>query len=1120
MIYVADYLGGGDVGVGWLGGAMSTGSSRGRAAGPAYALVRLAPKAAQPVRLDADQQRVVDHEGGPLLVLAGPGTGKTTTLVEAIARRIEEGASPESVLALTFSRKAAEQLRDRVTARVGRTMSTSLSSTFHSFAYALVRRHTQAELYDDPVRLLSAPEQDVVLQQILTTAPESVVWPESVRGALGTRGFAGEVAQVLARAQEKGLGFEALRRLGETEGLPEFVAAAAFMEQYDLVTADQNLLDYPGLIATAVRMLQDPDQPVRDELRAQYSHVFVDEYQDTDPAQVALLQAVAGDGRNLVVVGDPHQSIYAFRGAEVRGILEFPQRFAHRDGRPADTVVLGTTRRFGPRILRASQRVAARLPLPGSVPEEVLDTFLHPESATSEPGRVELRTFETDRAEAEHLADLLRRAHLEDGVAWSDMAVLVRSGRATIPGLRRALAAAGVPVDVASDDTPLVREPAVIPLLDALAVVVHGEVTDPQLPSYVDELRAQALLASPLAGLDAADVRSVARRLRLREKVAAAEEGRSPRGSGELLRAALLDPAALADLTAPTSGERRAAALAALLGRARTALTDGASVEELLWVLWDGTAWPDRLRASIGRGGLASRLAHRDLDAICALFDAAARAEEQRGHTGAESFLATLKAQQIPADTLAERGVRDDAVRLLTAHRAKGLEWPLVVVAHVQEDTWPDLRRRATLLRADRIGSQGLVPPATTRELLADERRLFYVACTRAAERLVVTAVASTDDDGEQPSRFLEELYPDDEGHRVLHVPGRPRRPLSLTGLVAELRRTLSDPGQPEALRAAAANRLARLADADRTGVHVPAADPASWWGTRAWTAADHPLRNPEQPLPISASALTSLGTCPAQWFLQREAGGERLTTQAQGFGNVVHSLADRISRGEEEAGPDLVARLMEHVDLVWGQLPFRTPWSGEQERAELEAALGRFVDHHQRPGARAVVATEEPFTTEVTLPDRQRVVLHGYADRLELDHDGRVVVVDLKTGKGPVSVADLAVHPQLGLYQLAVERGALQERLAEHAGAVLSPPESGGAELWQLRQKLSSVMRVQHQAPQLADEEGVKPIERQLMAASTALREERFPARPGEHCKYCDFVRFCPAQTSGTVLS
>jgi RecB family exonuclease len=377
-----------------------------------------------------------------------------------------------------------------------------------------------------------------------------------------------------------------------------------------------------------------------------------------------------------------------------------------------------------------------------------------------------------------------------------------------------------------------------------------------------------------------------------------------------------------------------------------------------------------------------------------------------------------------------------------------------------------------------------------------------------------VTAVASSDDEGEQPSRFLEELFPEDDGHRVHHVAGRPARPLSLPGLVAELRRTVADPNQPEPLRRAAALRLARLAEDHRAGrVRVPAADPATWWGTRSWTAGDQPLRPAAEPVVISASTLTSVEQCPAKWFLEREGGGERPATQAQGFGNVVHSLADRIGRGDVQvagrAPADVVDELMDFVDTVWGQIPFRTPWSGESERREVRAALLRFLARHTEAGAREVIGTEQRLRAEVTLPDGERVLLHGYADRVELDAAGRVVVVDLKTGKSTPSKEEIRLHPQLGLYQLAVEHGAVPGHDAP-----------GGAELWQLRQGLRSGMRVQEQAPQVADDEGVRPIERQLMAAVARLRDEQFPARPGAHCTYCDFERFCPARTSGTVLS
>ena len=1065
----------------------------------------LVPHPAAPVvpSLDDDQQRVVDHPGGPLLVLAGPGTGKTTTLVEAIARRIDEGASPDEVLALTFSRKAAEQLRDRVTARVGRTMSTAMSSTFHSFAYGLIRRYSPTELYEAPLRLLSAPEQDVVLRELLADHPESVAWPDALSRALGTRGFAREVHAVLSRAREKGLDGTRLRELGEREGLPEMVAAGLFLDQYLTNLDHQGATDYADLIRRATIEAETH----REELRARFRHVFVDEYQDTDPGQVALLRAIGGDGRDLTVVGDPHQSIYGFRGAEVRGILDFPTEFPRADGQPADVVALRTTRRFGPRILVASQRVAGRLGLPGSIPEQAREAFLRPvaEAGGLGEGRVSVRTFDTERAEAEHLADLLRRAHLEDGVPWDQMAVLVRSGRTSIPPLRRSLGAAGVPVEVASDELPLVRDPAVLPLLDALRAVVNLDNEDIDHVDHIDAGRAEALLLSPLGGLDAGDLRRLARALRTREKDRARSEGRPPLSSRELIRRAVVEEGALDDLAGPEAG--RARALIDLLRTARAQLADGATSEEVLWTLWSGTGWPRRLRRSVQLGGGAARRAHRDLDAICALFDVAARAEERRDHIGVRAFLATLVAQQIPADTLAERGARGAAVRLLTAHRAKGQEWRLVVVAHVQQEVWPDLRRRATLLRADRIGAGEVVPPITARELLAEERRLFYVACTRARQRLIVTAVRSPEDDGEQPSRFLEEL-----GVNIDHVVGRPPRPLSMAGLVSELRRTLSDPATSEPLRDAAARRLARLA-AESIGNRalVPAADPSTWWGTRAATRSVQPVRDPDRPLPVSASMLESLGVCPTQWFLEREAGGVARAHQSANLGELLHALAQRVATGELDAGPDDVDLLMAHVDEVWDRLDFRTPWSKRREHERVRAALGRFLKwHHANP--RRLLDTESRFTAVVELADGEQVCLTGYADRLELDASGRVVVVDLKSGRRAPTNKSVEGHVQLGLYQYAVDSGAVDELTG-------GPVVAGGAELVQLGLENDRTEAVVQQQG-LHDDEGPErtDLRARLARAAMLVRAETFPALAGDHCRECDFVPVCPIKSAGAV--
>lgn len=1052
--------------------------------------------------LDEDQQRVVDHPGGPLLVLAGPGTGKTTTLVEAIVDRIEtRGADPSQVLALTFSRKAAEQLRDRVTARLGRTISSPVAATFHSFAYGLIRAHSPAALYDAPLRLLSAPEADVVLRELLTDRPESVTWPDHLRRAVGTRGFSREVQAVLARAREQGLDPAELSALGDEHDAPELVAAGRFLDQYLTILDNLGVTDYADLI----RRAGIEAEAHRDELRARLRHVFVDEYQDTDPGQVALLRTLAGDGRDLTVVGDPHQSIYGFRGADVRGILDFPAQFPTRAGAAAPVVVLRRTRRFGPRLLLASGRVASRLTVTGSIAPADHRAFLSPEAVPGPhgEGRVRVLTFDTDRAEAERLADLLRRARLEDGVDWSEMAVLVRSGQASIPPLRRALTAAGVPVEVAADDLPLVRDPAVVPLLDALRAVVNLDNHDPDSPGHLDPGRVEALLLSPLGGLDAADLRGLVRRLRTRDK----QDGSStPRTSRELLRLALAGEAFLDGVEGPEAD--RARGLASLLWSARDLLAEQASVEEVLWHLWSGTSWPSRLRRQADLGAAASRRAHRDLDAVVALFDLAARAVEHRDHIGVSAFLASLVAQQLPADTLAERGVRGSAVRLLTAHRSKGLEWDLVVVAHVQQDGWPDLRRRSTMLGADRIGRApggrpDLVPPTSSRTLLMEERRLFYVACTRARRRLVVTAVRSPEDDGDQPSRFLDEL-----GVTVEHHDGRPPRPLSLGGLVAELRRTVADPDAGPMLRQAAARRLAALAAEQVDGRPlVPTADPSTWWGTRRASRSVEPLGDPARPVPVSASMLESMSVCPAQWFLSREAGGIAVVHQAANLGQVLHALAERVAREELPADVEV---LMAQVDAVWDRLAFRTPWSRKREHERIRQAVTRFVDWH-RSSRRELLDVEVRFRTQVDVAG-DRVTLHGYADRLEIDADGRVVVVDFKTGRRAPSGPAVRDNLQLALYQLAVDAGALDEALAR-------PVSSGGAELVQLGlEDGSSTARVQGQEPHPDDGQQREALRQGLARAAHLVRSETFPAVPGPHCRDCSFVPICPSRGAGSV--
>ncbi|WP_190090030.1 ATP-dependent helicase [Streptomyces melanogenes] len=1147
---------------------------RRRSAG-AYRLVRTPLRPVDPPLLDARQRAVVDHGRGPLLVLAGPGTGKTTTLVEAVAARVAAGTDPERILVLTFSRKAAVELRDRMALRLGGTRGPQ-ATTFHSYCYALVRAHQDADLFAEPLRLLSGPEQDVAVRDLLAgqlgleregLAP--IRWPDELRACLTTRGFADEVRAVLARSRELGLAPDSLADFARRTGRPDWRAAAAFLAEYLDVLDLQGVLDYAELVHRAVLLAERaPHSGTSSHVSSSapsygpapadaYDVVFVDEYQDTDPAQVRLLRALAGGGRTLVAFGDPDQSIYAFRGADVNGILDFPDTFRRADGTPAPVEVLTTSRRSGEALLAATRLLTRRMPMP-RLPSE--KARAHRElAAVRAGGRVEAYTYPTASTELENIADIVRRAHLEEGVPWHDMAVLTRAGTRALPALRRALTSAGVPVEVDGTDIPLRHEPAVTPLLTALravataallgaaeggvgstgeadaagdaptaddgGAVVDGQAADGETaeggdaaaggggsahdggsadhtpPTWLDPETALDLLTSPLGGMDSADIRRLGRALRDEERAAG---NRVPPPSDVLLARVLAEPERL--VAHDPAYARGAQRLSALLRKARELLEGGGTAAEALWELWSGTPWPQRLERAALRGGTAGRNADRDLDAVCALFDTAARAEERTGGRGALNFLEEVDAQDIAADTLTRRAVRPDAVRLMTAHRSKGLEWSLVVVAGVQEGLWPDLRRRGSLLEADRIGRDGLAEPLTPGALLAEERRLFYVAATRARDRLVVTAVKAPADDGDQPSRFLAEL-----GEEPKDVTGRPRRPLAVAALVAELRATTVDPEASEALRDAAARRLARLAALtdDEGQPMVPAAHPYRWWGLNEPTRSAVPLRDRDHPVVLSGSALDQLAnTCALQWFLGREVKADAPTSAAQGFGNVVHVLADEVASGRTPAD---LAVLMERLDSVWDALAFDAPWKSVQEKNNARVALERFLRWHtlDRTG-RTPVATEHDF--DVTLEAGEyEVRIRGSMDRVERDEAGRAYVVDFKTGKQAPTANEVAAHPQLAVYQLAVERGAVDEAFAGER------PAPGGAELVHLRQAApkkeggEAYPKVQAQEPLAGEWVGDL-----LATAAGRVLDEHFTPNPGQHCTNCTFRTSCSAQPEG----
>ncbi|GAA4208239.1 ATP-dependent DNA helicase [Actinocatenispora rupis] len=1067
-----------------------------------YRLVRPAVSGSTPLAYDAAQRAVVAHRRGPLLVLGAPGTGKTTTLVEAVAARAAE-VGADRVMVLTFGRRMAGRLRHQIATRLSAVADdTSIAfraepfvRTFHAYAYGVLRRAATERGEPEP-RLLAGPEQDVTIRELIAAGIDDSAydagWPDELRAALGTRGFVAELRDLLARAAERGVPPERLAGWGGELGRADWRAAARFAREYSAVLALRDATghgaasyDPAELIRAAIDLLTDDPALLAAE-RDRFRHCYVDELHDTDPAQLDLLELLAGDGRTIVAFGDPDSSTFAFRGADPAGVTGFADRFPVSPGVPAPTVVLWTAWRQAARPAALTRRVASRLTGP---PRH--RAVAPPPDRT---GAVDVRVFRSEAQESAYLAHALREAHLLRGVPWSRMAVLVRSTVRQLAPLRRALTQAGVPVRVAAEDLPLSAQPAVAPLLMLLRCALR--------PDALTEEAAVALLHSPLGGADPFTERQLRQGLR-----ALALPGGDRRPSGVLLLEALRRPVELAAV------DRRWAApavrIAGLLATARrTAHQPGATALDVLWEVWQQSGLAERWTRLALAGGQRGAAADRDLDAVVALFDAARRFTERLPGAGPAAFGEHVAAQQLPGDSLAPTGERGEAVRILTVHASKGLEWDLVAVPGVQEGTWPDLRLRGSLLgsellvdlasgrRPDPAGAEPADPPAVgtaahRAALLDEERKLFYVATTRARERLIVSAVAAGDGE-ELPSRFVTELTDTD-------LPGTAELPRALTlpALVAELRTVVSDVDGEPARRRAAARQLARLAAAG-----VPGAHPASWWGMGA-LSDERPLAGPGETVEVSPSTVENVRRCGVRWVLERH-GGANPPGVEQSVGTLVHNAA---------AEADDLSALRKFLDEHWDEVEFPARWVVDRKRAEADRMLDKLAEW-LADNPRRLVATERRFRTKLPpRPDEPEVELTGAVDRLELDEYGRPVIIDLKTGGTAPTDAAAAEHPQLAAYQVAAGHDAFAELPGIEPGV-----EPGGAALVQIGGTRAHP-REQRQ-PALADADDPGWAEEMVHDAARRMAAATFSAVVNEHCRSCAVQSSCPLSAHGRQVT
>jgi superfamily I DNA/RNA helicase/RecB family exonuclease len=1008
------------------------------------------------------QVAAVQHRGSPLVIHGGPGTGKTTVLVEAALARIAEGQNPDSILLLTFGRERASELRDAIALRTTKTMFEPLARTFHSLAFSIVKMKAK----DDPEPiLLSGPEQESYIKELLQgdIADGYKEWPEDLHAALTTNGFARELRDLILRASERGIDADKLSALGKSEGEKYWQAAAAFWKRYlnsmvmrEISATDAKMRIDPSELVSraALHLHNNPD--VLANLRARFTTIMVDEFQESDPAQRALLAMLAGS--DVIICADADSAVGRFRGADPDGLS------AALDPYRAKEIVLSSAFRSSSSIFDVGVRFAKSMK--GS-------PVTRKRTCSNEnAGQVQVHRFRSGAEEAAFIAHQFRSAHLREGISYSNMAVILRSPGMQASSLRRAFSQVGIPV--ASELQALAGNPAIAPFLLLARVALKLQ------PLNFDT--AERLLMSEFGGADSISLRRIRRAL-----IATRVDGDDRTGTQLLIAA--LDSGELF-----IEGATEITRVHELLEKARAvARNKRATADELLWAIWDNAVTSDDQKLANAwrnqalRPGVRGAGADRDLDAMMQLFESAARYSERFPLSGPGAFIAEIATEDIAGDVITAKGVRPDFVEILTVHSAKGREWDLVAIAGLQEGAWPNLKQRSSLLGAERLVERKRNPDIARDQLdviaasglLQDEERLFHVALTRAKQSLFVTAVQRDD---EEPSQFFEAIevmvkkLDEDLEPAITEVP----RPITAPALVAELRSQLNGEHAQEA--------AAILSAMKAEGIYL--ADPAHWIGSVP-LSTDAPVINADLEVVVSPSGAESFVECGVKWFLQNNGGSDGDST-AQVLGSAIHAFAAKMVQEPGTTKEDLIANLESSWKLI-------DPDSGWVSASHLENAvtmLEKFVEYH-RESKRTVVDAEIRFDVKLG-----RARIRGSVDRLEVEADGSLFIIDFKTGGAAISLKEAKENLQLASYQVGIAEGGFTQ------GTV-----SAGAELVYLGTSTAgATLRPQHVIDVEATKEKLNEIAEGMGAA-------HFFATVNKRCKGCPVRKSCPVQNDGRTV-
>jgi superfamily I DNA/RNA helicase/RecB family exonuclease len=969
---------------------------------------------------------VLDHGRGALLVTGGPGTGKTTLLRERFVRLVEAGTPTERVALFTLTRRAAMDAREALVHRLGRSVSELCVFSPHQYAYRTVVGRRFRELdYPQPPEVLTAPEQYAAVREMLQIETDAE-WPR-LGHLRSVPTFARQVADFVLRCQERRLSPEDVDALARRSDRPEYAELAAYYRRYADHLVGQT--DFAGLLFQTANLLQGP---LPDDER--FDHVLVDDFQDFTHAGEAIVRALGRVAASVVIAADPDGHVFSFRGGSLEALASVDRSFPG-----LSRVALVENHRLG-------ARAAA------------LDALGGPDPSDQPPAGFAARSFSHPGEEVEAIAHELLRLRVDDDVPWSGMAVLLRRPCGYLTALRHALVRHGIPFVVAAEAATLASEPAVRPILDLLRFAFRDDARDDLL---------EPLLASTVVGLDPSSVRRLRREARLAqitlvELVLGADL--------EALRSAAPD---LADAIGSFRG---------LVAEIPTLAADRGP-DGLFFELWQRLPSAGSLVAATDaeRAGGDPR-SGRDLDALAGFARMLSRFAERRPGASIEDYLATLDAADFEADPwVPPEERRPEAVRVLSAHMAHGMEFDAVMVAGCLEGEFPSLSHGYPLVSLDRlVAPKG--PAERIAERLAEERALFRLAVSRARLRTVLFASASTGArTPRSPSRYAARLgltwSPGDVGNGPT---------ASLRSMEAALRRRLADPSVDAARRLAAAAAL----------VHV-GAEPTDWWGRLDWT--DGPaLYDPAEPIRTSYSRLSNIENCGLQYLYSVELGLDQEQTHQMWVGTLVHGIIDRAQQRIAEGEKVSIEALEDELEEAWRPGVF--PSRAVEHRRHLDALdMIRRWFHGEKHD---VEASELGFSFPV-----EGAIVRGRIDAVFRMDNGHLRIVDYKTSRYPITEKETRENLQLAAYYLALMRDPELAHLGGNPGYLqLAYLGKGSQQDWFAHRGISPG----------AIEGYEEWAEGRIVELVEQVRAEAFGPNPEADCQWCRFRTICPLWPEG----